>query len=431
MVEWVQATRSAAMIPLGAVARLLPDSVRSDQAFNMLRDSAHALQERAGGRAIVLGVDDAQRLDAASAALVLHLASRVGVFVIATIRSGEPPPDAIVSLWKDGGAERLELAPLSAQSLRTLVEAALGGPLEEQAHRWLVELSQGNPLFARELVLGAVDGEWLVADRGLWRLAGQPSVAASLVELVGHRMEELSGEQRAPIELLALAEPLRLTEIEHLTSYDALADAEAHGLITVDTRADDVRLAHPLYGDVLRTSMPPCAAARCGCASRRHCRSAPRSRRTTRCASFACCWARRPIPSPLLVDAARAANLAGDPALGAQLGELAVAAGGGIDAALTLARANAIRGHFADAEAALAAIDPSGRAPVRARLSGAAHPDSLLGAGRPRATRALIERAAGGPLSRAGSTGCSRCACRPVARRPPARSPRPRPYWPI
>ena len=397
MVEWVQATRSAAMIPLGAVARLLPDSVRSDQAFNMLRDSANALQERAGGRPIVLGVDDAQRLDAASAALVLHLASRVGVFVIATIRSGEPPPDAIVSLWKDGGAERLELGPLSDQSLRTLVEEALGGPLEEQAHRWLVELSQGNPLFARELVLGAVDGGRLVADRGLWRLAGQPLVAASLVELVDHRMEELSGEQRAPIELLALAEPLRLAEIEHLTSYDALADAEAHGLITVDSRADDVRLAHPLYGDVLRATMPTlrCRSLRLRLATALQERAPLPPDDALRVVRLLL-DAGAPIPPPLLVDAARAANLAGDPALGAQLGELAVADGAGMDAVLALARANAIRGRFADAEATLAAIEPEA----------AGHPSAVAyleqrvrilywGLGDPAATRALIERAAG------------------------------------
>ena len=395
MTEWVQATRSAAMIPLGAFARLLPDAVRSDHAFDLLRESAQRLRERAGARRIVVGVDDAQLLDAASAALVQHLATCAGVFVIVTVRTGEPCPDAIVSLWKDGGAQRLELGRLDEPSVRTLVEAALGGPVQEEVQRWVLDLSQGNPLYARELVLGAVDSGRLIAERGLWRLAGLPSVAASLVELVGGRMGELTGEQRAPIELLALAEPLRVSEIELLTSYDALADAESHGLITLDTSAQDVRLAHPLYGDVLRAGMPGLRSR----SLRRRLASTLLERdplapddalRIVRLLLDA----GAPIPPSLLIDAARAANLAGDPALGAQLGELAVADGGGVDAVLALARANAIRGHFQEAEAALAAIEselpdhPSAVAYLEQRVR-----VLFWGFGDTEATRALLDRA--------------------------------------
>jgi hypothetical protein len=74
--------------------------------------SADALRERAQGRPIVLVVDDAHLLDRVSAALVQHLATTAGVLVIATVRSGEPCPDAIVSLWKDCGARRLGLRRL-------------------------------------------------------------------------------------------------------------------------------------------------------------------------------------------------------------------------------------------------------------------------------------------------------------------------------
>ena len=395
MTEWVQATRSAAMIPLGAFARLLPDAVRSEHAFDLLRDSANALRARAAGRRIVVGVDDAQLLDPASATLVQHLATRAGVFVIATVRTGETCPDAIVSLWKDGGAQRLELDSLDEPAVRALVEAALRGPVQEEVQRWVLDRSQGNPLYARELVLGAVDNGRLVAERGLWRLAGVPSVAASLVELVGGRMRELTHEQRGPVELLALAEPLRVSEIELLTSYDALADAESQGLITLDTRGQDVRLAHPLYGDVLRASMPGLHSR----ALRRRLADTLLERdplapddalRIVRLLLDA----GAPIPPPLLVGAARAANLAGDPELGAQLGELAVADGGGVDAVLALARANAIRGHFQEAETALAAVEhelpghPSAIAYLEQRVR-----VLFWGLGDTEATRALLDRA--------------------------------------
>jgi hypothetical protein len=146
---WVQATRSAAMVPLGALAGLLPDSARADEVLDLLRTSALALRERAGRRPIVLGVDDAQLLDSASAALVLHLATQAGVFVIATVRTGEPCPDAIVSLWKDAGALRLELEPLTDDVVRSLVEAALGAPVEQEALVRVSDRSQGNPLYAQ------------------------------------------------------------------------------------------------------------------------------------------------------------------------------------------------------------------------------------------------------------------------------------------
>ena len=74
-VGWVQATRSAAVVPLAAVAELVPDQVRSDDIVALMRRCGDELRARAAGHPIVLGVDDAQLLDPVSAALVLHLAS--------------------------------------------------------------------------------------------------------------------------------------------------------------------------------------------------------------------------------------------------------------------------------------------------------------------------------------------------------------------
>jgi type II secretory pathway predicted ATPase ExeA len=82
LTEWVQATDSAAMVPLGAFAALLPKGTRSEQMFTLLRAISRSLGERAAGRAIVLAVDDAQLLDPVSAALVLQLASTGDAFVI-------------------------------------------------------------------------------------------------------------------------------------------------------------------------------------------------------------------------------------------------------------------------------------------------------------------------------------------------------------
>ena len=180
---WAQATRSSATVPLGAFAGLIPDDVRSDDALELMRRSADALRTQ-GGRNVVLGVDDAQLLDPVSAALLLHLTTTQSVFVVATVRSGEPCPDAVVSLWKDAGARRLELDRLSDAAVAALVEGALGGPVEQAALRWVAESSQGNALYVHELVLGAVDAGTLAFERGLWRLAlGEPLRVDELIAL--------------------------------------------------------------------------------------------------------------------------------------------------------------------------------------------------------------------------------------------------------
>ena len=395
LVDWVQATSSAAAVPLGAFAGLIPDDVRSDDALELMRRSTDALRMRANGRKIVLGLDDAQLLDPVSAALVLHLAQTGSAFVVATVRSGEPCPDAIESLWKDAGARRLELHRLRDDDVVELVERALGGPVEQAALHWVTESSEGNALYVRELVLGALESGTLRLDRGLWRLSGRPAVSRSLVELVASRMSELAPRERAPIELLAVGEPLRLGEIAALTDYEALVAAESLGLVVVAASADEVRLAHPVYGEVVREELPMLRARElrlrvAGTIRLRRPLTPGDALRVARLLLDA----GAPIPSELRVDAARAANLAGDPELGAQLAESALADGAGLPAALLLARAHTARKRFADAEAVLAGVaslagpDDDGIDYLEQRAHAL-----FWGLARPQDTRALLDAA--------------------------------------
>ena len=395
MTEWVQATRSAGLIPLGAWAGLLPDEVPSDQAFRLLQATVQALHERASGRPIVVGVDDAQWLDPVSATLVLQLASGGDAFVIATVRVGEPCPDAVISLWKDAGARRFELGGLGDDEIRGLIETVLEGPVEERVMRWILDRSGGSPMYARELVNGAVSGGSLAWVGGLWRLSGPLSIAKSLVEFVEERMAELPAEQQAPLEFLALAEPLRLHELAGLTSYDALAEVEAAELIVVAPGSNDVRLAHPLYGEALRASLPALRARglRVRLAATLQQRERPTPEDTVRVVRMLL-DAHAPIPPELLVSGADAANFAGDPDLATELAEIAVADGAGLPAALALGRALASRGLFLDAEETLAAVEAE--APGhRLALDYLDQRTRVLfwGLGRVRGARALLERA--------------------------------------
>jgi DNA-binding NarL/FixJ family response regulator len=372
-VGWVQATRSAAAVPLAAVADLVPDDVRSDDIVALIGRSREKLRARAGSRQVVIGVDDAQLLDPVSAALVLHWATSSSAFILATVRAGTPCPDAIVSLWKDDTARRMELAYLTDDAVRSLVEAALGDPVEEAALDWVAELSRGNVLYVRELVRGAVEEGALVRSSGFWRLQGRPTASPSLVDLIAQRMDSLTADHRHAIELLALGEPLALAEIGGLTSEDTLLEAESHGLIA--TNGDEVRLAHPLYGETVRATLPPLRARslRMQLVDVLERRDAFGSDDALRAARLRL-DARAALSADLAIRGARAANSAGDPDLGAELARLA-GAETDLVAGMLLAQSHMMRNRYEEAEAALAAVeplapgDPNARDYLRQRLS--------------------------------------------------------------
>lgn len=356
LVEWVQATRSAAAVPLAAVAGLVPEDARGDDdALQLLRRSAQTLLERAQRRPVLVVVDDAQQLDPASAAFVLHLATTGAAFVLATVAAGEVVPDAITALWKEGHAERIDLDTLDDRDVRALVERALADPVEEAALRWVIEVARGNALYVYELVHGAVASGALAHEHGFWRLTGTPSATSSLIELVDRR---LGGDgEREAIELLALGEPLRVTEMIALAGEDALLDAEARGLLA--TSGEDIRLAHPLYGEAVRLRLPPLRARRLRLrvAEALASRSGVGSDEALRIARLRL-EAGADLAPELALEAAHAANDAGDPDLGAELARRALDHGIGLPAALVLARAHTMRNRHEQAEAVLGPAEP-------------------------------------------------------------------------
>jgi DNA-binding CsgD family transcriptional regulator len=401
-VERAQATASAAAVPLAAVAELVPDEVRSDDVLATMRRCSAHLRALAVGRPAVVCVDDAQLLDPVSASLVLHLAESASAFVLTTIRRGDPCPDAITSLWRGDLAIRVELAELDDEQVRRLLETALGDPVQEAATRWATEVGGGNALYLRELIGGAVASGALVHDAGLWHLQGRPRAPQTLVELVEERLAGLTDLEREAVELLALAEPLDADQLIVLTSEPAVLSLEARGLVAGEGR-DAVRLAHPLYGECVREQL---AGLRARALRTRLVAVLERGQPSGPDAILRIVRLRLDagleVPPALAVATARAANRAGDPELGVELAALAVAAGERRAGAMLLAQSHAMRNRYAEAEAALAEVEPlvaAGIRPddphgaddyLRQRLSILSH-----GLQRPSESEALIARARG------------------------------------
>jgi DNA-binding CsgD family transcriptional regulator/tetratricopeptide (TPR) repeat protein len=251
------ATQASAAIPLGALSHLLPD-LRSVTG-NMLAEARRAIEGLAGGRPLLLSVDDAHLLDDYSASLLLQLAMSVRAFVVATLRSGEPPPDAVVALWKDGFAERIEVDRLEPAAIAALVDEVLGGRSDGGLHRIVVERSAGNPLIARELCFMGRDTGAIAASGGTWTLAGELRPSPRLVEIVSGRFLGLSPEERSALELIAYGEPIGQQIARKVAGAEPLLGLERAGLahLRMSGRRRELWLSHPVYGEVVRTASGP------------------------------------------------------------------------------------------------------------------------------------------------------------------------------
>jgi DNA-binding CsgD family transcriptional regulator len=258
-VEWLAATRAAASIPFGAVSHLLPPAERlGGDRLDTLRRTAELLAERSHGRPLLLGVDDAHLLDDASAALVHQLAFRGLAVVVATVRTGEPAPDPVIALWKDGLARRLDLSALPPSATAELLERSLGGPVDGVTKEEVLRITGGNPLYLRELVLGALESGTLRQVDKVWRWRGTLAGVIRLAELVQDRLSTLDHAARDAVELVAWGEPLGVGALERLVGKNAVQAAEDGGLLVLERsdRRTLARLAHPLYGEVLRAALP-------------------------------------------------------------------------------------------------------------------------------------------------------------------------------
>lgn len=185
-VQWVASTQSSRSIPLGVFSHLV-GSTGSRDATALLATARESLVTQ--GNNNIVGVDDAHLLDELSATLLHQIAVEQSGRILATIRTGEPVPDAVTSLWKDGYLRRIELQPFSKEQSVALIESVIGGRLEGLSADLMWESSGGNPLFLRHLVEGSIDAGTLKKVGDVWQLRGPTAVPAGLVELLDTRLD--------------------------------------------------------------------------------------------------------------------------------------------------------------------------------------------------------------------------------------------------
>ncbi|MFD9623356.1 LuxR C-terminal-related transcriptional regulator [Streptomyces virginiae] len=247
------ASAAAATVPLGAIAHLLSPAADLSHPPSAFAATAGHQQSRR-----IIWVDDLHLLDEASAVMLQQLADARAVRLIATLRSGQPISEAVQALCNSNGVHRINLTELNQLTVGLLLQAVLGGPIGRRTVRDLYEKSDGNILYLRELVVGALANRTLDNDGEIWELSENPEGTPRMVELIEARLSAVGHVGRQLLESLALCEPLSTADAQEIASPEILEKLVDSGLVQTakDKRRISVQLAHPLYGEVLRSVIP-------------------------------------------------------------------------------------------------------------------------------------------------------------------------------
>jgi DNA-binding NarL/FixJ family response regulator len=352
------ASRPSASVPLGALAGLLTPGERGEGIPALLQARA-GIAAIAAGRPAVVVLDDAQWLDEASAVVLHQLVAQGDITLLATLRTGEPAPAPVTVLWKDGLVQRIDVAPLGDESVRDLLEAVLEGPVETLTATRLWRRCAGNALYLRELVGEAARLGLLRRRAGLWCVDDLPPGSARLAELVAERFGSLDHHERAALEAIAVGEPIDLGTLDQLADRDAVERLEAAGVVAVEADDEHVvaRPAHPLYGDVVRSSLPDLRRRRLmrTLADALERRGATAREDSIRLALWRLDGGGSPAPG-LLLTAARHAHFAFDGMTAERLARAAWAADHSFEAAHVLADVLFARGGYVEREELLAEL---------------------------------------------------------------------------
>ena len=357
-------TQAGAEIPFGAFAPLLPEAgPDAGTSLQLLQVLGKAIADQGDRRGpLLLVVDDAHLLDPGSAALVHQLVQAQSCGLLASVRTPDVAPDPIVNLWKDGLAQRVDLKPLTRDDCDALAASCLGGVVANASRQWLWEVSAGNPMFVRELLVGAQEAGSVYLQDGIWFLRLPLPAPARLTDLIRARLSTVAPKTAEVVDLLAIGEPLGLAELDALTGNEAIEDAESRGLIVVheDRSRAELRLAHPLYGELLRSQIPRTRLRRLSRVLAEAFETAGARRRDDimRIARWRLDAGALGNPD-LLEQASRQARAVRDFTLAARLAQAAMAAGGGVTAGLVLAETEFISGRHEEAERVLVALVPT------------------------------------------------------------------------
>lgn len=256
-IRWVVGTSCGKGLPLGALASWA--GLGGGDSLHLVCEVIESLTAVAPGRQVVVGVDDPHLLDELSMFVLQQIVQRGAGKLLLTVRSDEPIPVGVRELWTLGQFDRLVLEPLPFAETTNLMSATLDGSVDPQTADSLWQLTHGNALYLRHIVEQAVGDGHLEIRNGYWQWVGDPVVPHALIDVIESRIGALPEAVGTVVDALAIGEPIELTMLRAIADPDGIEEADIEGLIRLDDVDDriEVRLAHPMYGEVRRARAAP------------------------------------------------------------------------------------------------------------------------------------------------------------------------------
>ncbi|KAA9087270.1 LuxR C-terminal-related transcriptional regulator [Microbacterium radiodurans] len=194
----------------------------------------------AGTGPLVLIVDDAQELDAASLATVVravHTHHATGLIAVTEPRLPTAPRNDVIEviddLWISGSADRWELPALCPREAeRLLEEFAADDPFDSVTRAGILWAADGSRLLLRALV-DAARAE-IAAGRDPLTIVSEGSTRGSLAAVLHAHVRELEDDQLGALVLLERAPGLRYADAARLVPASVLDDLRSTGLLHDD-----------------------------------------------------------------------------------------------------------------------------------------------------------------------------------------------------
>lgn len=249
-------TASSTNLPAGAFAAWVPQTITDN--LHIARGVIDQLTRAKSTTPVVICVDDVHLLDDLSTFILQQIIHRRAAKVVLTVRTGDYIPVATQQFATHEFIERIELPPLTEQQTTELLKATLTPAVDPRVVDELWRLTEGNTLYLRTIVERETSEQRLVEQKGTWTWRGPPVIPPTLVDMIETRMGALSPSVSDVVDALAVGEPMALSSLIRITDPSAVEAADRRGLLMLDADDDavDVRLAHPLYGEIRRSRAP-------------------------------------------------------------------------------------------------------------------------------------------------------------------------------
>jgi class 3 adenylate cyclase len=256
----------------GAVAATSGDLSQSK--LRLFEAVVSLLRLMAGGRGLLLVIDDVHWADASTRELLDYMTRRVrssGILVLATARSEElhrqHPLVALIQAWRRGGTvTSVDLRPLRPESVRRMISATFGDEeVGDEFRDLMFARSEGNPFVIEEMLKAALDRGDIFRTAEGWDRKGINELAlpATVRDTILARVERLQpGEAEVLRAASVLGQQFGYAPLQALSTMDAddLQGAIRTGmtqqlLVEVEDMPGTYRFRHALTHEAVYTDM--------------------------------------------------------------------------------------------------------------------------------------------------------------------------------